>query len=517
MEKEKLDLSSYNKNNLGNPGSFPFTRGIHPEMYRTKLWTMRQYAGFGTASSTNRRFKYLLEQGQTGLSVAFDLPTQMGYDSDHDLAFGEVGRVGVAVDTIDDMEELFNEIPLEQVSTSMTINATAPILLSMYVALADRRGIPRSSLSGTVQNDILKEYIARGTYIYPISPSLRLTTDLIEFCSLELPKWNPISVSGYHMREAGATAIEEVAFTLANGLTYIEAAKQRGLSVNTVGTRVSFFFAAHSNLFEEIAKFRAARSLWAKLMKEKCGATDPKAMMLRFHTQTGGVTLTAQQPLNNIIRVTLQALAAVLGGTQSLHTNSYDEAIALPSEEAATIALRTQQILAYETGIRDLVDPIGGSYILESMTSTIKEQAVKLMERIDNMGGVLAAIEKGFIQNQIHKSAFEYQKRIEKEEETIVGVNKFTAGSSQKVPVMTLNPSLAECQVINLQGHKKQREPNTVNKNIDHLKKAAQSSENLIPHIINGVKANLTLGEISDALRTIFGTYNSTVPNHLSL
>lgn len=509
---ETVSSFSYERD-LGSPGDFPFTRGIYPDMYRKRLWTMRQYAGFGTAQSTNKRFLYLLEQGQTGLSVAFDLPTQMGYDSDHAISLGEVGKVGVAIDTLDDMEILFNNIPLDKVSTSMTINATAPILLAMYVAIADKQGIPRKDLSGTVQNDILKEYIARGTYIYPPSPSLRLVTDVMEFCAGELPRWNPISISGYHMREAGATRIEEVAFTLANGIAYIEAAKQRGLSVDAIGRRVSFFFSAHSHFLEEIAKFRAARRLWARLMENRCGAKDKRAMMLRFHTQTGGVTLTAQQPLLNIIRVTLQALSAVLGGTQSLHTNSYDEALALPSEEAATIALRTQQILGYETGLSDYIDPLGGSYLIESLTSTIEDEAISIIDKIDKMGGVLTAIEKGFIQQQIHKSAYEHQKDIESKKAVIVGVNKYTIDNSQSVPLMKINDTLEQEQIEILSYQRNNRNHNVIKQSLNKLQRAANSNENLMPYIINSVKSMATLGEISDTLRDIFGRYSDTTGN----
>lgn len=496
---------------LGMTGIFPFTRGIYPAMYRDRLWTMRQYAGFGTAKETNKRFHYLLQEGQTGLSVAFDLPTQMGYDSDHPMSCGEVGRVGVAIDTIDDMEELFNNIPLDKISVSMTINATAPILLAMYVALADNRQIPRNLLSGTVQNDILKEYIARGTYIYPASHSMHLTTDIIEFCSKELPKWNPISVSGYHIREAGATAIEEVAFTLANGIAYVESAKKRGLSPDVTGARISFFFAAHSHFLEEVAKYRAARRLWARLMKNTAGATDPRAMMLRFHTQTGGVTLTAQQPLANIIRVTLQALSAVLGGTQSLHTNSYDEALSLPSEEAVTLALRTQQVIAYETGVTDTVDPLGGSYAIETLTSKIEEEAKKLIQKIDDIGGVIAAIEKGFMQSQIHHSAYEEQKRIENGQKTIVGVNKFVSNAGQEVHILKIDPSLEKEQIKKLHLRRLNRNTTKANNVLEKLLNAAKTSENLIPYIVYAVKEKATLGEISDTLRTVFGTYSETL------
>src|ERR1700733_11795684 len=431
------------------PGKFPFTRGVHPEMYRSKLWTMRQYAGFSTAEESNKRYHYLLSQGVMGLSVAFDLPTQIGYDSDHALAEGEVGKVGVAIDSLDDMEVLFKGIRLEDVSTSMTINATGFILLAFYVALAKKQGADLQKITGTIQNDILKEYAARGTYIYPPQPSMRVVTDIFEWCSKELPKWNTISISGYHIREAGSTAVQEIAFTLSNGKAYVQAALEKGLDINVFGKRLSFFFNAHNNLFEEVAKFRAARRMWANMMKE-LGATDPRAMMLRFHTQTGGSTLTAQQPLNNISRVTIQTLAAVLGGTQSLHTNGYDEALSLPTEEAARIALRTQQIVAYESGVVDTVDPLAGSYFVESLTDEIEESAWKLIEQVDAIGGSISAIEQGFMQNEIARNAYAYQKKIETGEKIIVGVNKFQNKEGQKIPLLRVDDSIRIEQVKKL-------------------------------------------------------------------
>ncbi|MEM2829432.1 MAG: methylmalonyl-CoA mutase family protein, partial [Candidatus Jordarchaeales archaeon] len=426
---------------LGFPGEYPFTRGVYETMYRGRLWTMRQYAGFGTAEESNRRFKYLLSQGQTGLSVAFDLPTQMGYDSDHPLAAGEVGRVGVAVSSLRDMEVLFDGIPLDKVSTSMTINAPTAVILAMYVALAEKRGIPPSELRGTVQNDILKEYIARGMYIFPPKPSMKLVVDVIEYCARNMPLWNPISISGYHIREAGADAVQEVAFTLADGIEYVRAVMERGLDVDKFAGRLSFFFSAHNNFFEEVAKFRAARRLWAKIMKEKFGAKSREAMMLRFHVQTAGSTLTAQQPLNNIVRVAIQALAAVLGGAQSLHTNSYDEALALPSEEAVKVALRTQQIIAYETGVADTIDPLGGSYYVEALTDTIEEKAERYIEEIEGMGGMVSAIEKGYVQREISSKAYSFQKAVERGEAIIVGINMFREEDKVRVPVHRVDPT----------------------------------------------------------------------------
>ncbi|MBT1248414.1 MULTISPECIES: methylmalonyl-CoA mutase family protein [unclassified Thermosipho (in: thermotogales)] len=508
-----VDIEGFNYlEDLGFPGSYPFTRGVQPTMYRARFWTMRQYAGFGTAEESNKRYKYLLEQGQMGLSVAFDLPTQIGYDSDDPMAEGEVGKVGVAIDSLEDMEVLFDGIPLDKVSTSMTINSTASILLAMYIAVAEKQGVPMEKLSGTIQNDILKEYIARGTYIFPPQPSMRIITDIFEFCSKNMPKWNPISISGYHIREAGSTAVQEVAFTLADAIAYVETAIKAGLDPNVFGRRLSFFFAAHNNFLEEIAKFRAARRLWAKIMKERFGVTNEKAMMLRFHTQTGGSTLTAQQPLNNIIRVTLQALAAVLGGTQSLHTNSYDEALGLPTEESVRIALRTQQIIAYESGVADTIDPLGGSYVIESLTNKIEEEAMKYIEKIDAMGGMVKAIETGYVQKEIHESAYKMQLSIENEEEIIVGVNKFQIEEdlSQK-EVLKVKPELEEKQKAKLKKLKEKRDNEKVKKVLLNVKKAASSDENLMPYIIEAVKSYATVGEISNALREVFGEYTETI------
>ncbi|OOC45610.1 methylmalonyl-CoA mutase [Thermosipho sp. 1074] len=508
-----VDIEGFNYlEDLGFPGSYPFTRGVQPTMYRARFWTMRQYAGFGTAEESNKRYKYLLEQGQMGLSVAFDLPTQIGYDSDDPMAEGEVGKVGVAIDSLEDMEVLFDGIPLDKVSTSMTINSTASILLAMYIAVAEKQGVPMEKLSGTIQNDILKEYIARGTYIFPPQPSMKIITDIFEFCSKNMPKWNPISISGYHIREAGSTAVQEVAFTLADAIAYVETAIKAGLDPNVFGRRLSFFFAAHNNFLEEIAKFRAARRLWAKIMKERFGVTNEKAMMLRFHTQTGGSTLTAQQPLNNIIRVTLQALAAVLGGTQSLHTNSYDEALGLPTEESVRIALRTQQIIAYESGVADTIDPLGGSYVIESLTNKIEEEAMKYIEKIDAMGGMVKAIETGYVQKEIHESAYKMQLSIENEEEIIVGVNKFQIEEdlSQK-EVLKVKPELEEKQKAKLKKLKEKRDNEKVKKVLLSVKKAASSDENLMPYIIEAVKSYATVGEISNALREVFGEYTETI------
>ncbi|QAV33625.1 methylmalonyl-CoA mutase, N-terminal domain [Fervidobacterium changbaicum] len=497
---------------LGFPGDYPFTRGVQPTMYRARFWTMRQYAGFGTAEESNKRYKYLLQQGQTGLSVAFDLPTQIGYDSDDPMAEGEVGRVGVAIDSLEDMEILFDGIPLDQVSTSMTINSTAMILLAMYIAVAEKQGVSQDKLSGTIQNDILKEYIARGTYIYPPEPSMRLITDIFEYCSKYMPKWNPISISGYHIREAGSTAVQEVAFTLADGIAYVEAAIKKGLDPNVFGKRLSFFFAAHNNFLEEIAKFRAARRLWAKIMKNRFGVTDPEALKLRFHTQTGGSTLTAQQPLNNIIRVTIQALAAVLGGTQSLHTNSYDEALGLPTEESARIALRTQQIIAYESGVADTIDPFGGSYVVEAMTNEIEKRAMEYIEKIDQMGGMIKAIESGYVQKEIHESAYKHQLAVEKGEEIIVGVNKFQVEEDVKqTQILKVDPELEKKQKERLKKLKERRDNEKVNKLLNKIKEVAATDENLFPYVLEAVKAYATVGEISNALREVFGEYTETV------
>lgn len=492
--------------NLEQPGEFPFTRGIQSDMYRGKLWTMRQYAGFSTAEESNKRYHYLLSQGVNGLSVAFDLPTQIGYDSDHPLAEGEVGKVGVAIDSIEDMQALFNGIKLEDVSTSMTINATGFILLSFYVALAKQQGADLGKINGTIQNDILKEYAARGTYIYPPKPSMRIITDIFEWCSKELPKWNTISISGYHIREAGSTAVQEIAFTLSNGKAYVKAALEKGLDINVFGKRLSFFFNAHNNLFEEVAKFRAARRMWAKMMKE-LGATDPKAMMLRFHAQTGGSTLTAQQPLNNISRVTIQTLAAVLGGTQSLHTNGYDEALSLPTEEAARIALRTQQVVAYESGAPDTADPLGGSYFIESLTNEVEAEAWKLIEKIDAMGGSVNAIEEGFIQNEIARSAYEYQRKIENGEKIIVGVNKFQVEQEAPIPVFKIDESIRSIQSGKLNKLRENRDRAKVDQLLQSLNDKAVSGENLMPAVIEAVENKITLGEIADELRSVFGEY----------
>jgi methylmalonyl-CoA mutase, N-terminal domain len=488
------------------PGEFPFTRGVQASMYRGKMWTMRQYAGFSTAEESNKRYHYLLSQGVSGLSVAFDLPTQIGYDSDHELSDGEVGKVGVAIDSIEDMERLFKGINLEEVSTSMTINASGFILLAFYVALAKKQGADLKKISGTIQNDILKEYAARGTYIYPPKPSMRIITDIFEWCSKEVPKWNTISISGYHIREAGSTAVQEIAFTLSNGKAYVKAALAKGLNINIFGKRLSFFFNAHNNLFEEVAKFRAARRMWAKIMKD-LGATDEKAMMLRFHTQTGGSTLTAQQPLNNICRVTLQTLAAVLGGTQSLHTNGYDEALSLPTEEAAKIALRTQQIVAFESGAPDTVDPLAGSYFVESLTAEVEKAAWQLIEKIDIMGGSVEAIEQGFMQDQIAASAYQYQKDIESGAKTSVGVNKFVTEEMYKTPVFKIDESIQKTQVDKLIELKQRRDSAKVKQCLDSIATAAKGTDNLMPHVVTAVENFCTLGEIADVLRAEFGEY----------
>ncbi|MES2003374.1 MAG: methylmalonyl-CoA mutase family protein [Bacteroidota bacterium] len=488
------------------PGSFPYTRGVQPDMYRGKLWTMRQYAGFSTAEESNKRYHYLLSQGVMGLSVAFDLPTQIGYDSDHALAEGEVGKVGVAIDSIEDMELLFKDIKLEEVSTSMTINATGFILLAFYVALAKKQGADLKKITGTIQNDILKEYAARGTYIYPPKPSMRIITDIFEWCSKELPKWNTISISGYHIREAGSTAVQEIAFTLSNGKAYVQAALAKGLDINVFGKRLSFFFNAHNNLFEEVAKFRAARRMWAAMMKE-LGTTDEKAMMLRFHTQTGGATLTAQQPLNNISRVTIQTLAAVLGGTQSLHTNGYDEALSLPTEEAARIALRTQQIVAFESGAPDTVDPLAGSYFIESLTNEVEQKAWELVNKIDAMGGSVSAIEAGFMQDEIARSAYEYQRNIESGEKIIVGVNKFTIDKESPIPGFKIDDSIRTLQSEKIKALKAKRETHKAENCLANIATAAKEGKNLMPFVIEAVENYCTLGEIADALRNVFGEY----------
>jgi methylmalonyl-CoA mutase N-terminal domain/subunit len=494
---------------LGFPGEYPYTSGIYPTMYRARFWTMRQYAGFGTAEQTNQRFKYLLEQGQTGLSVAFDFPTQLGYNCDHPMALGEVGRAGVSVGTLQDMEILFAGIPFDKVTTSMTINAPATILLAMYVAVAEKQGIPMAMLGGTVQNDILKEYAARGMYIYPPKQSMRLVTDVFEYCAKNMPRWNTISISGYHIREAGATAVQEVAFTLANGIAYVKAAVERGLNLDEFASRLSFFFASQDNFLEEIAKFRAARRLWARIMRERFKARNPRSWLLRFHTQTSGVALTAQQPRNNIVRVTLQALASVLGGTQSLHTNSFDEAYALPSEEAVRIALKTQQIIAYESGVADTVDPLAGSYYIEYLTNQIEEEATRYIEKIDSMGGAVTAIEKGYIQREIVESAYKHQKEVENKDKIIVGVNEFTIEEEVPIKILRIDPTVEKKQVERLKTVKTKRNNKKVKDIIDELRRVAESDKNLIPIIFQAVKEYASLGEICDALREVFGEYKA--------
>ena len=500
---EDLTGRDYNEA-VGYPGEYPFTRGIQPTMYRGRLWTMRQYAGFASAEESNKRYRYLLEQGQTGLSIAFDLPTQIGYDSDHPLAQGEVGKVGVAIDSLADLEVLFQEIPLDKVSTSMTINSTAPILLSMYLVLAQKQGVDLAKLDGTIQNDILKEYIARGTYIFPPRPSMRLITDVFKYCGENVPRWNTISISGYHIREAGSTASQELAFTLADGIAYVQAAIDAGLNVDKFAGRLSFFFASHNNLFEEVAKFRAARRLWAKIMKERFGAQEPRSWMLRFHTQTGGSTLTAQQPDNNVVRTAMQALAAVLGGTQSLHTNSRDEAYATPSEEAVTIALRTQQLLAYENGIADSVDPLAGSYLVESLTDTIETEAIDYIDKIDGMGGAMHAIEQGFPQREIQDSSYRYQKAVEAGEKVIVGVNKFVS-TYAKLPLLRLDPEVANKQRERLANLRRDRDNVKVKAALSNLEGVAKGTDNTVPAFMECVAAYATIGEICDVLRGVFG------------
>lgn len=488
------------------PGTFPFTRGIHASMYRDKLWTMRQYAGFSTAEESNKRYHYLLSQGVMGLSVAFDLPTQIGYDSDHPMSEGEVGKVGVAIDSLEDMEILFSGIDLEKVSTSMTINATGFILLALYIALAKKQGADLQKISGTIQNDILKEYAARGTFIYPPQPSMRLITDIFDYCSREVPKWNTISISGYHIREAGANAVQELAFTLSNGKAYLKAALEKGLDINVFAKRLSFFFNAHNHLFEEVAKFRAARRMWAQITKE-LGATDTKAQMLRFHTQTGGSTLTAQQPHNNIVRVAVQTLAATLGGTQSLHTNGYDEAISLPTEAAARIALRTQQIIGYESGIADTVDPLAGSFYVEALTNEVETRAWELIGKIDAMGGSVSAIEQGFIQDEIARSAYQYQQEIENGEKVIVGVNKFTVKEEASGDVFRIDDSIRLLQSEKLQSLRARRDNDKVTALLSELQAKAQTTENLMPLVVHAVENYCTLGEIADTLRKVWGEY----------
>ncbi|MDR1379626.1 MAG: methylmalonyl-CoA mutase family protein [Synergistaceae bacterium] len=508
-DPESLGDQGYT-DHIGFPGEYPFTRGVQPTMYRGRFWTMRQYAGFATAEESNARYRYLLERGTTGLSVAFDLPTQIGYDTDHHMAAGECGKVGVAIDSLADMEVLFDKIPLDKVSTSMTINAPAAVLLAMYICVGEKQGVQASQLSGTIQNDILKEYIARGTYIFPPHPSMRLITDIFDFCGREVPKWNTISISGYHIREAGSTATQEVAFTLADGIAYAEAARRKGLDPDQFGERLSFFFNAHNDFLEEVAKYRAARRLWARIMKDRFGATNPKAQMLRFHTQTAGCTLTAQQPENNIIRVTLQALAAVLGGTQSLHTNSMDEALALPNEKSVEIALRTQQVIAYESGVTNTVDPLGGSYVIEKLTDEIEAGAAEYIQKIDDMGGMLAAIEKGYPQKQIQDAAYDYQKSIESNNTVVVGVNKFQSreADTSNRKLLRVDASVEERQVEKLKKLRQERDNVAVNERLENIRQGARDEKvNLMPLILDAVRAYATEGEICGVLREEFGEY----------
>lgn len=501
------DMVGNYSDKLGFSGEYPFTRGIHPGMYRGRLWTMRQYAGYASAEESNLRYRYLLEQGQSGLSVAFDLPTQIGYDADDPNALGEVGKVGVSISSLEDMQTLFHEIALDKISTSMTINAPAAILLAMYIAVAKQQGIETSKLRGTVQNDILKEYVARGTYIFPPKPSMRLITDIFKFCQAEMPRWNTISVSGYHIREAGSTAVQEVAFTLANGIAYVQAAIDAGLNVDDFASQISFFFNAHNNFLEEIAKFRAARRMWAKIMRERFGAKNPRAWMLRFHTQTAGSTLTAQQPENNVVRVTLQALAAVMGGTQSLHTNSMDEALQLPSEKAVRIALRTQQILAHESGVADTVDPLAGSYLVEHLTDEIENKANEYIKKIDDMGGALAAIENAFMQNEIHAAAYQFQQALERDEEIILGVNAYQTEEKIELERLELDPAIEASQHTQLENLRKNRDSARTSELLTKLEAASQSDENLMPLFIECVENQITLGEICDVLRREWGEY----------
>ncbi|MBK7845241.1 MAG: methylmalonyl-CoA mutase [Bdellovibrionales bacterium] len=508
------DLAPLDKNesDCSLPGEYPFPRGIQPSMYRGRLWTMRQYAGFGSAQESNRLYKSLLAKGTTGLSIAFDLPTQMGYDSNHPMASGEVGKVGVAISTIEDMNILLEGIPLEEISSSMTINSTAGILLAFYIAIAKQRGFSLNKLRGTIQNDILKEYIARGTYIYPPQPSMRIITDIFDYCGREVPEWNTISISGYHIREAGATAAQEIAFTLANGITYVQAALSQGLSVDDFAGRLSFFFNVQNNFFEEIAKFRAARRLWAKIMKERFGAKDPRSMKLRFHSQTAGVTLTAQQPENNIVRVTLQALAAVLGGTQSLHTNSMDEALGLPTESAVTIALRTQQIIAHESGVTDVADPVGGSFYIESLTNQLETLAMGYIDRIEALGGVIACIESGWIQNEIQNAAYKFQLDVESGNQKIVGVNCFETSEQSKIETLRISDEISKDQISRLNIFLKKRNASLVKTSLERIQLAAQDSrQNLMPLFVEAVENKVTLGEISDTLRKVFGQYKETL------
>ena len=507
---ENMDQRAADEN-IGYPGEPPFTRGIYPTMYRGRLWTMRQYAGFGSALESNKRYRYLLGKGQAGLSVAFDLPTQIGMDSDAPLALGEVGKVGVAIDSLEDMQTLFDGIPLESVSTSMTINATASILLCLYVAVAKKQGASLAKLSGTVQNDILKEYIARGTYIYPVRPAMRIVTDIFSWCKDNLPRWNTISISGYHIREAGSTAIQEVAFTLADGIAYVQAALDAGLAVDEFAPQLSFFFNAHNDLLEEVAKFRAARRLWARIMQERFGAKDQRSLLLRFHAQTAGSSLTAQQPENNIVRVAIQALAAVLGGCQSLHTNSMDEALALPTEDAALIALRTQQIIAHETGVTNTIDPVAGSYAIEELTNQIEAGAKTYIERIDALGGMLRAIETGFVQGEIQKAAYDFQRAVETREQIVVGVNEFVAEQDRTIPLLRINEEIEHAQVARLQALRAKRNAAKTESALAELARKASTAENLLPAILTAVEAYTTVGEISDTLRKVFGEYQESV------
>lgn len=503
---EELDSPGFDYHeDLGYPGEFPYTRGVQPNTYRGRLWTMRQYSGYATAADTNRRFRYLLDQGQTGLSVAFDLPTQIGYDSDHPMAQGEVGKVGVPICSLEDMEALFEEIPLDKVSTSMTINATASVLLCLYIAAAKRQGVSPDKINGTLQNDILKEYIARGTYAYPPRPSMRLVVDVFKYCAQEVPRWNTISISGYHMREAGATAVQELAFTFSNAISYFDAAIEAGLDVDGFAPRVSFFFVAQNNLFEEVAKFRAARRMWAKIMRDRFNAKDPRSMMLRFHTQTAGVSLTAQQPDNNLIRCTVQALAAILGGSQSLHVNSRDEALALPTEESAQLSLRTQQILAFESGAADVVDPLGGSYYVESLTNELEGQALKYIQRIDDLGGAVAAIEQGFQVREIGDAAYQHRQEVETGERTIVGVNRFVTDSPAVEGLLKVDAQAAEGQVSRLQKLRKRRDETSVKASLARLEEVAKGTDNTVPAILECVENYCTLGEICQIFRDVFG------------
>jgi len=506
------DLAGWDPENaLGYPGEFPYTRGVYPTMYRGRLWTMRQYAGYGSAVESNRRYRYLLSQGQTGLSIAFDLPTQIGLDSDHALARGEVGKVGVAIDSLEDMEVLLEGLPLDRISTSMTINATAAILLALYVAVAKKQGASLKRLSGTVQNDILKEYIARGTFIYPVQPAMRIVTDVFAWCRTELPNWNSISISGYHIREAGSTAVQEVAFTLADAIAYVEAARQAGLAVDEFAPQLSFFFNAHNDLLEEIAKYRAARRLWARIMRERFGAKDPRSLLLRFHAQTAGSSLTAQQPENNIVRVAIQALAAVLGGCQSLHANALDEALALPTESAALLALRTQQIIAHESGVTNTMDPVGGSYAVEKLTDEIESGACEYLGKIDAMGGMLRAIEAGYVQAEIQKAAYEYQQAVERGEQVVVGVNRFVAEEEKPIPLLRVDPEIERTQVERVRALRTRRDATRAATALAEVERRARTNENVMPAIQAAVEAYATVGEISDAMRRVFGEYKESV------